>query len=106
MPPSAIVPVMLGLIFLFGVPILAIVAMARVGALTRKIDGETPRLIARIFSLEKRVAQLEQSLRPATEVTEAVQAPATADASSVASVAPPVAPVAAPIAAKVSPPAP
>jgi uncharacterized membrane protein len=106
MPPSAIVPVMLGLIFLFGVPILAIVAMARVGALTRKIDGETPRLIARIFSLEKRVAQLEQSLRAATEVTEAVQAPATADASSVASVAPPVAPAAAPIAAKVSPPAP
>ncbi|HEY0703592.1 MAG TPA: DUF2339 domain-containing protein [Candidatus Acidoferrales bacterium] len=44
--------------------------MARVGALSRKLDGEAPHLISRIYGLEKRVAQLEGALASVTRVTE------------------------------------
>ena len=60
-----------------GVPALAIAAIARVGTLKRKMDDEAPRLIARIYGLEKRVAQLEQALSSATLPPETQQAPQT-----------------------------
>jgi uncharacterized membrane protein len=104
MPSTAIFPIILAVAFVFGFPILAILAMVRVGALTRKIDGETPQLIARVFSLERRVAQLEQSLRVATEIRETAPPPPPAEAPSVVPVAHPVDPFTAPISAKVPPP--
>ncbi len=58
--------VILGFAFVIGVPVLAIVAMTKVGSLSRKMDAEAPQLISRIFGLEKRVAQLEQALSAAT----------------------------------------
>jgi uncharacterized membrane protein len=97
MPPSAILPALLVVAFVLGFPILAIIALVRIGALARKTDAETPQLIARIFSLERRVAQLEQSLRAATEVKDATLAPAVPAAPSVEHVA-------APISARISPP--
>jgi uncharacterized membrane protein len=101
MPPSAILFVLIAVVFLLVAPIFAVAAFTRVGALTRKTDAETPQLIARIFSLEKRVAQLEQSLRAAMEAKEASPAPPPVIAQPTA-VAPPVEPVA----AKLSPPDP
>src|SRR5277367_3692654 len=70
--------VMLGLLafaFVIGVPLLAIGAMVRVGTLKRKVDEEAPQLIARIYGLEKRVAQLEQALSSATLLPETHPAP-------------------------------
>ncbi len=66
---------LLAFAIVIGVPILAIVAMARVGSLKRKLDGEAPQLIARIYGLEKRVAQLEQALSSATLLPETQPAP-------------------------------
>jgi len=69
---------MLGLLafaIVIGVPLLAIGAMVRVGTLKRKMDDEAPRLIARIYGLEKRVAQLEQALSSATLLPETHPAP-------------------------------
>ncbi len=94
MPPSAILPALFAVAVVLGFPILAIIAVVRVGALTRKTNAETPQLIARIFSLERRVAQLEQSLRAAASVHE----PASAlprDVTPPIPAAPPVVPVAA-----------
>jgi uncharacterized membrane protein len=70
--------VMLGLLafaIVIGVPLLAIGAMVRVGTLKRKMDDDAPRLIARIYGLEKRVAQLEQALSSATLLPETHPAP-------------------------------
>src|SRR5580704_14192897 len=66
---------LLAFAIVIGVPVLAIVAIARVGALKRRLDDEAPQLIARIYGLEKRVAQLEQALDPATPHPETDRAP-------------------------------
>jgi uncharacterized membrane protein len=94
MPPSAILPVLFAVAIVLGFPILAIIAVIRVGALTRKTNAETPQLIARIFSLEGRVAQLEQSLRAATPINEPASA-APLEVAPPIPAAPPVVPVAA-----------
>jgi uncharacterized membrane protein len=66
---------LLAFAIVIGVPVLAIVAMARVGTLKRRLDDEAPQLIARIYGLEKRVSQLEQALGAATPLPETDRAP-------------------------------
>src|ERR1700722_2571713 len=82
---------LLAFAIVIGVPVLAIVAIARVGALKRRLDDEAPQLIARIYGLEKRVAQLEQALDPATPHPETDRAPqpSAAAPSVIAPLAPP-----------------
>jgi uncharacterized membrane protein len=53
-----------------GIPVLAIVAITRVGTLKRKIDDETPQLISRIYRLEERIGLLEKALASATVLPE------------------------------------
>lgn len=93
MPSSAILPALFAVVIVLGFPVLAIIAVVRVGALTRKTNAETPQLIARIFSLERRVTQLEQSLRAAASVHEPAPAPPHEVAPPIPA-APPVLPVA------------
>jgi uncharacterized membrane protein len=57
---------LLAFAFVIGIPVLAIVAIARVGTLKRKLDDETPQLISRIYRLEERIASLEKVLASAT----------------------------------------
>ena len=85
----------LAVAFVIGVPLLAIAAIVRVGSLSRKMDGEAPQLISRIFGLEKRVAQLEQALRAATLAPEAQQTPPPPAVSPLLPAPLPVAPIAA-----------
>jgi uncharacterized membrane protein len=56
-----------------GVPVLAIVAMARVGTLKRRLDEEAPQLIARIYGLEKRLERIEKTLASGAAVPENTQ---------------------------------
>ena len=75
MNSGAVIFGLLAFAIVIGVPLLAIGAMVRVGTLKRKVDEEAPRLIARIYGLEKRVAQLEQALSSATLLPETHQIP-------------------------------
>jgi len=75
MNSGAVIFGLLAFAIVIGVPLLAIGAMVRVGTLKRKVDEEAPRLIARIYGLEKRVAQLEQALSSATLLPETPQIP-------------------------------
>jgi uncharacterized membrane protein len=53
-----------------GVPVLAILAITRVGALKRKVDDETPQLISRIYRLEERIGLLEKAVASSTALPE------------------------------------
>jgi uncharacterized membrane protein len=53
-----------------GVPVLAILAITRVGALKRKVDDETPQLISRIYRLEERIGLLEKAVASSTVLPE------------------------------------
>src|ERR1700722_19432761 len=75
MNSGAVIFGLLAFAIVIGVPLLAIGTMVRVGTLKRKVDEEAPRLIARIYGLEKRVAQLEQALSSATLLPETHQIP-------------------------------
>src|SRR5271154_1208293 len=61
-----------------GIPVLAIVAITRVGTLKRKMDDETPQLISRIYRLEERIGLLEKALASATVLPENRPVPAAA----------------------------
>jgi uncharacterized membrane protein len=54
--------ILLGAFFLIGVPVLAIAAYVRAGELKKQAQRETPQLIARIYALERQLAQIEKSL--------------------------------------------
>ena len=54
--------ILLGALFLIGVPVLAIAAYVRAGELKKQAQRETPQLIARIYALERQLAQIEKSL--------------------------------------------
>src|SRR5580704_10637226 len=54
--------ILLGAFFLIGVPLLAIAAYVRAGELKKQAQRETPQLIARIYALERQLAQIEKSL--------------------------------------------
>jgi uncharacterized membrane protein len=62
MESGAALFILLGAFFLIGVPVLAIAAYLRAGELKKQVQRETPQLIARIYALERRFAQIEKSL--------------------------------------------
>jgi uncharacterized membrane protein len=62
MDPSGLMIGLIALLFVIGVPVLAIAAFARVGAIKRKSEEETPQLISRIYGLEQRLGQIEKAL--------------------------------------------
>jgi uncharacterized membrane protein len=66
---------LLAFAFVIGIPVLAIVAIARVGTLKRKLDDETPQLISRIYRLEERIGLLEKAVASATEIPADQQVP-------------------------------
>ena len=53
---------MLALLLVIGVPVLAIVAYVRVGAVKSAAQAEAALLIRRIYALEQRLAQIEKGL--------------------------------------------
>lgn len=71
--------ILVGAFLLIGIPVLAIAAFVRAGDLRRQVQAETPQLIARIYALERQVAQIEKAL--ATLSGSAVASPATPTAS-------------------------
>ena len=93
MNSGAVIFGLLAFAIVIGVPLLAIGAMVRVGTLKRKVDEEAPRLIARIYGLEKRVAQLEQALSSATLLPETHQIPQAPAVTPQAAVPDPIPPV-------------
>ncbi len=62
MESGAALFILLGAFFLIGVPLLAIAAYVRAGELKKQAQRETPQLIARIYALERQLAQIEKSL--------------------------------------------
>jgi uncharacterized membrane protein len=62
MESGAALFILLGAFFLIGVPVLAIAAYVRAGELKKQAQRETPQLIARIYALERQLAQMEKSL--------------------------------------------
>ncbi|MGA8451453.1 MAG: DUF2339 domain-containing protein [Candidatus Acidiferrales bacterium] len=54
--------ILVGAFLLIGIPVLAIAAFVRVGDLRRQVQAETPQLIARIYALERQLAQIEKAL--------------------------------------------
>lgn len=66
---------LLAFAFVIGIPVLAIVAIARVGTLKRKLDDETPQLISRVYRLEERIASLERAVASATVIPANQQVP-------------------------------
>src|SRR5580700_7477506 len=54
--------ILLGAFFLIGIPVLAIAAYVRAGELKKQVHRETPQLIARIYTLERQLTQIEKTL--------------------------------------------
>jgi uncharacterized membrane protein len=54
--------ILVGAFLLIGVPVLAIAAFVRAGDLRKQVQAETPQLIARIYALERQLAQIEKAL--------------------------------------------
>ena len=54
--------ILVGAFLLIGVPVLAIAAYVRAGEVKKKVQAETPQLIARIYALERQLAQIESAL--------------------------------------------
>ena len=62
MPAGAALFVLIAALFVIGVPVLAIVAYVRVGAVKSAAQAEAAQLIRRIYALEQRLAQIENGL--------------------------------------------
>ncbi|MGA8023151.1 MAG: DUF2339 domain-containing protein [Candidatus Acidiferrales bacterium] len=54
--------VLVGAFLLIGIPVLAIAAFVRAGDLRKQVQAETPQLVARIYALERQLAQIERAL--------------------------------------------
>jgi uncharacterized membrane protein len=54
--------ILIGAFLLIGVPVLAIAAFVRAGDLRKRVEAETPQLIARIYALERQLGQIESTL--------------------------------------------
>jgi uncharacterized membrane protein len=68
--------ILFGLAIVLGIPLLAILAITKVGGLKRRYDEEIPRLLARIYSLEERLGRIEKpgiSVPRATESRETIK---------------------------------
>jgi uncharacterized membrane protein len=62
MPAGAALFVLIAALFVIGVPVLAIVAYVRVGAVKTAAQAEAAQLIRRIYALEQRLTQIEKGL--------------------------------------------
>jgi uncharacterized membrane protein len=62
MAPAATLFFLIAALFVIGVPVLAIVAYVRAGAVKRGVESEAAQLIRRIYALEQRLAQIEKGL--------------------------------------------
>jgi uncharacterized membrane protein len=62
MAPAATLFFLIAILFVIGVPVLAIVAYVRVGAVKSAAQAEAAQLIRRIYALEQRLTQIEKGL--------------------------------------------
>jgi uncharacterized membrane protein len=62
MEPAATLFFLIAFLCVIGVPVLAIVAYVRVGAVKRGAEAEAAQLIRRIYALEQRLTQIEKGL--------------------------------------------
>ncbi len=82
MGTGAVPFILIAVLWVIGVPVLAIVAYVRVGAVKSAAQAEAAQLIRRIYALEQRLAQIEKSLSAlsaaasATPVREPAEPPA------------------------------
>src|SRR5271170_2458650 len=101
MGPGAAPFILIFALFVIGVPVLAIVAYVRVGAVKSAAQAEAAQLIRRIYALEQRLAQIEKGLSALNAAASAVPSRGTSEAPATALqphilVAPPVSAPAAP----------
>jgi uncharacterized membrane protein len=94
MGPGAAPFILIFALFVIGVPVLAIVAYVRVGAVKSAAQAEAAQLIRRIYALEQRLAQIEKGLSALNAAASAVPSRGTSEAPATAlqphiSVAPP-----------------
>jgi len=69
---------MLALLLVIGVPVLAIMAYVRVGAVKRGAEAEAAQLIRRIYALEQRLTQIEKGFSTLTAPAAVTHSPARA----------------------------
>ena len=62
MESGAALFILIAALLVIGVPVLAIVAYVRVGAVKRGVEAEAAQLIRRIYALEQRLTQIEKGL--------------------------------------------
>ena len=72
--------ILIVVLWVIGVPVLAIVAYVRVGAVKSAAQAEAAQLIRRIYALEQRLAQIEKGLSALSAGASAIPAPGTPDA--------------------------
>ena len=72
--------ILIVVLWVIGVPVLAIVAYVRVGAVKSAAQAEAAQLIRRIYALEQRLAQIEKGLSALSAGASAIPAPGTRDA--------------------------
>ena len=66
--------ILIAVLWVIGVPVLAIVAYVRVGAVKSAAQAEAAQLIRRIYALEQRLAQIEKGLSALNAATSAIPA--------------------------------
>jgi len=101
MESGAALFILIAALLVIGVPILSIVAYARVGAVKREAEAEAAQLIRRIYALEQRLSQIEKGLSALT-VSGAAAAPRAPSETPVTTVQPHI-PAAPPVAASAPP---
>jgi uncharacterized membrane protein len=78
MGPGAAPFILIAILWVIGVPVLAIVAYVRVGAAKSAAQAEAAQLIRRIYALEQRLTQIEQGLAGLNAARGTSEAPASA----------------------------
>jgi len=71
--------ILIALLWVIGVPVLAIVAYVRVGAVKSAAQAEAAQLIRRIYALEQRLAQIEKGVSALNAAASAIPPRVTAD---------------------------
>src|ERR1700723_428515 len=82
--------VLIAVLWVIGVPVLAIVAYVRVGAVKSAAQAEVAQLIRRIYALEQRVAQIEKGMSALSAAASAIPPRETTDAAPTAVAHPPL----------------
>ncbi len=90
MESGAALFILIAALFVIGVPVLAIVAYVRVGAVKRGVETEAAQLIRRIYALEQRLTQIEKGLAALPAPAAAIPQRESADAAPAAVAHPPV----------------